>query len=107
MGSNTDELYIGDGRSEMAESLREQHPDVVRIINRWGRDQHYINYRTFQKSNKFIPKPGVTADDKSCDFGMGLAPTSRTNYFEARPEDSAERVEHAGEEEDGNGKNPF
>jgi hypothetical protein len=56
-GGNTDELYQQnknmDGRWLMAESLRKQHPDVVRITRKWGRWQHHVDYRSF-KCNKLI-----------------------------------------------------
>lgn len=54
-GGNTDELYQGDGRLKMAESLRDQHPDVVRVTRKWGRWQHHVDYRPF-KGNKFVPR---------------------------------------------------
>lgn len=49
-GGNTDELYKGDGRLMMAESLQEQHPDVVKTTWRWGRHQHLVNYKPFRKN---------------------------------------------------------
>lgn len=54
-GGNTDELYAEDGRKKMAESLKEQHPDVVTITQKWGRVQHCVNYTPF-KRNKLILK---------------------------------------------------
>jgi hypothetical protein len=36
VGGNTDELYAGEGRKKMAESLRAQHPDVVTVVQRFG-----------------------------------------------------------------------
>ena len=53
-GGNTDELYQGDGRLEMARSLQRQHPDVVKITRKWGRWQHQVDYRPF-KANKLTP----------------------------------------------------
>lgn len=53
-GGNTDELYRNDGRLQMAESLREQHPELVKITLKWGRPQHHVNYDVF-KRNKLIP----------------------------------------------------
>ena len=53
-GGNTDELYQGDGRLEMARSLQEQHPDVVGITEKWGRYQHVVNYEPF-RFNRLIP----------------------------------------------------
>lgn len=47
-GGNTDELYADDGRLRMAESLRAQHPDVVTIVEKWGRPQHHVDYSPFR-----------------------------------------------------------
>lgn len=46
-GGNTDELYAGNGRLKMAESLRDQHPDCVTITEKWGRPQHHVDYSLF------------------------------------------------------------
>lgn len=78
-GGNTDELYAGtgavrkedDGRWRMAESLREQHPDVVKITEKWGRWQHHVDYSRF-RANKLIQKPGVVVEDGVNDYGMTL-----------------------------------
>jgi len=51
-GGNTDELYRQDeqfdGRFEMAKSLYLQHPDVTKIVRKWGRWQHHVDYRPFR-----------------------------------------------------------
>ncbi len=52
-GGNTKELYDGDGRKEMMESLIKQHPDCVRAGKKWGRCQHIVDYRPF-KGNKLV-----------------------------------------------------
>lgn len=52
-GGNTDELYKGDGRLQMALSLQEQHPDVTNVVRKWGRWQHSVNYGPF-KNNKLV-----------------------------------------------------
>ncbi len=57
-GGNTDELYAGDGRLLMAQSLQQQHPLHVKITQKWGRWQHHVNYRDFKK-NKLVPVSGV------------------------------------------------
>lgn len=49
-GGNTDELYADDGRLKMAESLREQHPDVVTVSTKWGRPQHHVDYTPFRRN---------------------------------------------------------
>jgi hypothetical protein len=70
-GGNTDELYQGDGRLEMARSLQRQHPDVVKIVRKWGRWQHQVDYRPFKK-NRLIRKPGVVIPEGVNEYGMRL-----------------------------------
>lgn len=70
-GGNTDELYQGDGRLLMAQSLQAQHPDVVKITRKWGRWQHHVDYRPF-KGNKPILRPGVVIPDEPNNYGMVL-----------------------------------
>ena len=78
-GGNTDELYKGvnvedkmqDGRWLMAESLRQQHPDVTKVVRKWGRWQHQVDYRPFKK-NKLIRKPGVEIPQGVNNYGMRL-----------------------------------
>jgi hypothetical protein len=70
-GGNTDILYKGDGRLKMAQSLQQQHPDIVTITQRWGRWQHLVNYRPFKK-NKLILKPGIIIPSKPNNYGMVL-----------------------------------
>lgn len=68
-GGNTDELYKDDGRLKMAQSLVEQHPDVVTVVWKWGRWQHKVDYSSF-KYNKLIRNPDVTIPDTPDEFGM-------------------------------------
>lgn len=70
-GGNTDELYQGDGRLKMAQSLQQQHPDVVKIAWKWGRWQHQVDYRPF-KYNRPILRPGVVIPDEPNNYGMVL-----------------------------------
>lgn len=73
-GGNTDELYQGDGRLKMAESLRDQHPDVTSIVWKWGRWQHHVDYRQWQtgRAGRLRLKPGVVAPRGVNNFGMKL-----------------------------------
>ncbi len=70
-GGNTDVLYKEDGRLQMAQSLREQHPDISKIIWRWGRWQHFVNYNVF-KNNKLQKKNNIVIPKKINNFGMKL-----------------------------------
>ena len=70
-GGNTDELYQGDGRLLMAQSLQEQHPDVTKITRKWGRAQHHVDYRPFA-NNALILRPGGNLPDGVDDLGMSI-----------------------------------
>lgn len=70
-GGNTDQLYKGDGRLKMAQSLQKQHPDVTKIKQKWGRWQHSVDYRPF-KRNKLILKPGVEVKKQVNNYGIEL-----------------------------------
>lgn len=70
-GGNSDELYIDDGRLQMAQSLVDQHPDVCRISQKFGRYQHHVNYVPF-KRNKLIRNPNVTIKRGVDNYGMVL-----------------------------------
>ena len=60
-GGNTDELYQGDGRLKMAQSLQEQHPDCVKITEKWGRPQHHVDYSRFTQKLVFkSPRPKIS-----------------------------------------------
>ena len=70
-GGNTDDLYRDNGRYQMALSLQQQHPDVVKITRKWGRWQHQVDYRPF-KHNRLIRKPGIVIPQGSNEYGMVL-----------------------------------
>lgn len=68
-GGNTDELYKGNGRLLMAESLVEQHPDVVTITTKYNRPQHQVDYSSFQV-NKLKRRAGIVVPERINNFGM-------------------------------------
>lgn len=74
-GGNTDELYQGDGRLDMAQSLVDQHPDVVKLGRRFNRWQHEVNYKPF-KRNKLLRKPGLVIPGATNNYGMVLGDRS-------------------------------
>lgn len=46
-GGNTDELYKGDGRLKMARSLERMWPGIVKVVRRFKRPQHFVNWNIF------------------------------------------------------------
>lgn len=63
--------YQDDGRWKMAKELRDRWPQYVKIVRKWGRWQHQVDYRPF-KGNKLIRKPGVVIPDGPNEYGMIL-----------------------------------
>lgn len=86
-GGNTEEIYnidkVGgvedrkgsegfDNRKEFAESLRDQHPDVVHVTQKWGRYHHHVDYREFQKGIKPTFKDGLNIPKGYNNYGLKL-----------------------------------
>lgn len=65
--------YQGNGRLKMAVSLRNQHPDVTRVSWKWGRYQHHVDYRRFQR-NRLVRRPDVAVPDGVDEYGMAVRP---------------------------------
>ncbi len=74
-GGSTDELYKQDksfdGRYEMALHLQKQHPDVTKIVRKWGRWQHSVDYRPF-RGNQLIKKANAKHGEGVNNYGMKL-----------------------------------
>lgn len=78
-GGNTDNVYVDDDdRLKFAESLKEQHPDVVEVVWKFNRWHHKVNYKPF-KSNKLIKKPDINIPTGINNYGMKL------QNFERKP----------------------
>lgn len=70
-GGNATELYKGDGRLKMAQSLVDQHPEIVTITEKWNRYQHKVDYTSFKK-NELKLKKSVKIQDGVNEYGMEL-----------------------------------
>lgn len=71
-GGNTDNVYnTGDARLAFAESLRDQHPDVVDVVWKFNRWHHQVDYSPF-KRNRLRLREGVTPLKSINDYGMSL-----------------------------------
>jgi len=71
-GGNTDEVYTdNDNRKKFAESLQEQHPDVVKVTWKFNRWHHQVDYRPFRK-NLLIRKPDLPEYPLVDNYGMRL-----------------------------------
>lgn len=60
LGGGNTPIYQGDGRRKMAEELRSRHPDVTKVVWKWCRWQHEVNYAPFA-ANPLRLRPGRSA----------------------------------------------
>jgi hypothetical protein len=71
-GGNTDNVYnTGDHRLAFAQSLKDQHPDVVEVVWKFNRWHHQVNYAPFKK-NMLIKKQGIVIPKTVDNYGMKL-----------------------------------
>ena len=61
-GGNTDQLYQGDGRLEMARSLERAWPHVVETKRKWKRPQHHIKKSWRQFDTPLIRRKDIDWD---------------------------------------------
>jgi hypothetical protein len=70
-GGNTEAFYAKEGTRPKSEMQVKLHPDVSRIVNRFGRFHHYVNYRPFKK-NRLILRDDITIPEGTNNYGMRL-----------------------------------
>ena len=72
-GGNTDNVYGEDAdfRRKFADSLKEQHPDVVEVTWKFGRWHHQVDYSGFKK-NKPVMRATVTPTAVADNYEMKL-----------------------------------
>ncbi len=68
-GGNTEEFYKHEGTLEKSSMLARLHPDVAKVVWRFGRWHHHVNYRKF-KSRKLIRKPSAPLVGGINNYGM-------------------------------------
>jgi len=72
MSGGNDEIYAEtNDRLEFAESLQNQHPDVVKVTKKFGRWHHHVDYRDF-KRNKLQRKQEKNSTKGVNNYGMKL-----------------------------------
>ena len=93
-GGNTEDLYREDGRLKMAQSLVDQHPDIVKVSWKFNRYQHHVDYSPF-KNNKLIKKEDLVIPKGINNYGMKLIELDNLNKLIKREEirDEKENIE--------------
>lgn len=77
-GGNTDSIYVG-GTLPKSQMLADMHPDIVRVVWRYGRAHHHADMTGF-KGLALVPREGVRFQDGVNEYGMKLedGPGGRT-----------------------------
>lgn len=82
-GGNTDEFYLVEGQKKAgskyadtgtvakSQMLCNVHPDVAKMVWRFKRWHHHVDYRPF-KPNRFLRRPDLTVAPGVDDYGMRL-----------------------------------
>jgi hypothetical protein len=70
-GGNTDEFYIREGTLAKSRMQVQVHPDVSRLVWKWNRWHHHVDYRRFRK-NQLIRKSGIEIPTEPNEYGMRL-----------------------------------
>ena len=70
-GGNTEMYQKTNNRKEFAELLVRSHPDVARVVWKFNRWHHEVNYQPF-KPNRLIRKPDYNEPKVINDYGMIL-----------------------------------
>lgn len=69
-GGNTDLLYK-NGTKKKSEMLKRMHPDIVRLVYRYGRHHHHVDFSKW-KNRPLKLKEGITIPDEPNEYGMRL-----------------------------------
>lgn len=70
-GGNTAEFYAKEGTFKKSEMQVKVHPDVSKLVKKFGRWHHYVDYRPFKK-NKLKLREGIKLSSSNNEYGMIL-----------------------------------
>lgn len=70
-GGNTADFYAVEGTLPKSRMLVEQHPDVSRLMWRFNRWHHYVDYKRFA-GNRLIRNPDAVIPEGVNEYGMKL-----------------------------------
>jgi len=70
-GGNTLEFYKHEGTLNKSKMLEEMHPDVAKVVWKFNRWHHYVDYTPF-KNNKLKRKKDLIIPDEVNNYGMIL-----------------------------------
>ena len=75
-GGNTRDFYSKEGTLPKSQMQVAMHPDVSRLVFKFGRAHHHVDYRSF-KANRLIRREGLAVPAGVDDYGMLLQEIDR------------------------------
>lgn len=70
-GGNSDEFYFKEGTKPKSKMLEEVHPDVAKVVWKFNRWHHHVDYSPFKK-NKLIKREDIEIEKGINNYGMKL-----------------------------------
>ncbi len=70
-GGNTADFYSKEGTRPKSEMLARMHPDVARVVFKFGRVHHHVNYKPF-KNNPLGKRKDLVIKTEVDNYGMKL-----------------------------------
>lgn len=67
-GGNTAAFYSKEGTAPKSQMLKDLHPDVTRLVFRYGRAHHHVDYKRFR--TPLVRRPGVVVPVHVDELGM-------------------------------------
>ena len=83
-GGNSAEFYDKEGTWKKSKMLVDLHPDVSRMVMRFNRWHHYVDYGPFKK-NKLIYRDDYIKVEGTNEYGMKLVNDFYDSRFPTRP----------------------
>jgi hypothetical protein len=72
-GGNTDAFYATEGTRPKSEMLARLHPDVARVVWKWGRWHHEVNYKPWHASRQPLRRrPALVVAEGTDEYGLVL-----------------------------------
>jgi hypothetical protein len=92
-GGNTDTVYVG-GTLPKSQMIARLHPDVARIVWKFGRVHHHVDYRPF-RTNKLIRRADVEIPEGCDEYGLRLIVLEGRAHGNSRPATEAHQATQA------------
>lgn len=71
-GGNTKDFYEKEGTKAKSQMIEDLHPDVAKVVWRFNRWHHHVNYGQYKKSNKLRRKSDLLLKNVVYNYGMSV-----------------------------------